>query len=130
MSRKPHPSDDPTSIGCILIAMLAITPEQLAQAVKEQERSTKELLLGKLLVADGNCTNEQLDLALATQEAMRSKDKRKQAIAIAEIARRRKRGTNGAQRRVLERSALLLKKATGTSHPAITREMLAKSNGE
>jgi hypothetical protein len=130
MSRKPPAADDPTSLGCILVAMSAVTPDQLAEAVEQQERSSIEHLLGKLLVADGHCTNDQLEIALAAQEAMRSKDKRKQAMAVAEIAKHRKRGTNGARLRIIERSASIVKKATGQDHPAITPEMLAKSNSD
>lgn len=131
MSGKPPiPSDDPTSLGCILIAMSAVTPDQLSEAVEQQRMSSIELLLGKLLVADGHCTGEQLEIALAAQEAMRSKDKRKQAMAVAEIATHRKRLANGARLRIIERSASIVKKATGQDHPAITAEMLAKSSGE
>jgi hypothetical protein len=127
---KPLPSDDPTSLGCILVAMSAVTPDQLAEAVDQQKRASIEHLLGKLLVADGHCTPEQLEIALAAQDAMRSKDRTKQAIAVAEIARHRKKKTNGARLRILERSASIVKKATGQDHPAITAEMLVKSNGE
>lgn len=129
---KP-PADDPTSIGAILIAMSAITPDQLAAAVEQQERSTLEHLLGKLLVADGHCSNDQLDIALAAQDAMRSKNKTKQALAVAEIAKQRKKGTNGARRRIIERSAAIVKKATGQNHQAITPEMMAaksSNNGD
>jgi hypothetical protein len=130
MTKRPQAADDPTSIGAILIAMSAITPEQLVEAVEQQERSTLEHLLGKLLVADGHCTSEQLDIALAAQEAMRSKDKKRQALAVAEIATVRKRGTNGARQRLIERSASIVRKATGQGHPAVAPEMLAKSNNE
>jgi len=127
--RKP-PAEDPTSIGAILIAMSAITPDQLAEAVEQQERSSLEHLLGKLLVADGHCTPDQLDIALAAQEAMRSKNKARQAIAVAEIAKQRKQKTNGARQRIIERSASIVKKATGQAHPAITPEMVAKSSND
>jgi hypothetical protein len=110
--------------------MSAITPDQLSGAVELQETSTLEHLLGKLLVAEGDCTNEQLEVALAAQEAMRCKSKTKQALAVAEIAKYRKRGNNGAQRRVIERSASLVKKATGSDHPAITPALLAKTNND
>jgi hypothetical protein len=128
--RKP-PAEDPTSIGAILIAMSAVTPDQLKDAVEQQERATLEHLLGKLLVADGHCTSDQLEIALAAQEAMRSKNKSKQAIAVAEIARYRKKGTNGARQRLIERSASIVKKATGQAHQAITPEMMAaKGNND
>ena len=130
MSQRMRPAEDPTSIGCILVAMSAITPEQLQQVVEQQEQSSLEFLLGKLMVADGYCTREQLEIALAAQDAMRSRDKKKQALAITEIAMHRKRGTNGAQHRIIERSASIVRKATGQDHPAITQELLAKSSGE
>jgi len=129
MKRLP-PADDPTSLGAILVAMSAVTPEQLELAVEQQERATLEHLLGKLLVADGHCTHEQLEIALAAQEAMRSRDKKRQALAVAEIAKFRKRGTNGACKRLVERSVVIVKKATGPAHPVITAEMLAKTNTE
>ena len=130
MSRKLPPSADPTSIGCILVAMSVVTPEQLSDAVAQQERASLEHLLGKLLVADGHCTSEQLKIALEAQEDMRSRDTRKQAMAVAEIAKHRKRGTNGARSRIIERSASIVRKATGSGHPAVTAELLAKSTGE
>lgn len=130
MSKPLLPSDDPTSLGCILVAMSAVTSEQLAEAVEQQQRSSIEHLLGKLLVADGHCSNEDLELALEAQRAMRSKDKKRQAMAVADIAKHRKRGMNGARQRIIARSAAIVKKATGQDYPAITTEMLAKSNGE
>ena len=81
----------------------------------------------------GGCFKTMSAVALGTiaaQEAMRSKNKTKQALAVAEIAKQRKKGTNGARQRVIERSASIIQKATGQDHPAITTEMLAKSNGE
>ena len=125
--KPPSHSDDPTSIGAILIAMAAIQPEHLSEAMEQQERSSIDQLLGKLLVADGHCTNEQLEIALAAQEAMRGRDKKQQAIAVAEIARCRKRGTNGARRRMIERSAQLTRKITSQDHPAITTEVVVPS---
>lgn len=128
MTRRLPPPDDPTSLGAILVAMSAITPEQLVEAVEQQKRSTMEHLLGKILVADGKCTNDQLDLALSVQEAMRCRDKKRQALAVAEIAKCRKKGTNGARQRLIERSAAIIKK--GKAHPVITSDMLAKTNSE
>jgi len=126
MSRKPsNQADDPTSLGSILVAMGTISPDSLKAAVEMQERLSTDELLGKLLVAEGGCTQEQVAIALSAQDDMRSRDKSKQALAVASIAQIRKAGTNGARQHLISKAEGVTRKATGQAHPAITPEMLS-----
>ena len=65
------PKEDPTSLGSLLLSMGAITPSQLEIAVTQQALMDKEMLLGKLLVANKAIDNETLQEALKTQERLR-----------------------------------------------------------
>ena len=123
--------DNQTTIGSILLAMGAITDEELLRAMDDQEKLREDALLGKILVANGSCTSQQLEIAIAAQETMRSGDASEQALAIADLAISRKRRNSVIQfrQRVLEKGNLVGKKITREDHPAITPAMLAK-NGD
>lgn len=130
MSRKSNPAEDPTSLGSILVAMGTISPDDLKAAVSLQERLSTDELLGKLLVAEGGCTQEQIAIALSAQDDMRSRDKSKQALAVASIAQIRKQGTNGARQHLVSKAQGVTRKATGQAHPAITPEMLSAKSSD
>jgi hypothetical protein len=106
---------DETNIGNILIKMGAISEDELSDAVEMQERSSIEVMLGKLLIANEICTREQISMALAAQKGLRSGDKPEAALAIADIASYRKGRTNGKRDRVMEKA----RTATGDSYPAV-----------
>lgn len=79
-----NPTDDPTSLGHVLIEMGFMTQEDLTRAL--QERNSLEVLIGQLLVAKGIITERQLEKALEVQEGLRNKDKFKRAMAASAIA--------------------------------------------
>lgn len=81
-----RPGDDPTSLGSILLAMGIISHEQLVKAVEEQDNSSIEIMLGKLLVANDIITSDQLEVALSAQMGLRSKKRESKARAQASIA--------------------------------------------
>ena len=119
---SPDPKDE-TSIGGILIKMSAIKDEDLKKALEIQERSSMDVMLGALLIAGNICTREQVDMALAAQEGLRSGKSPEAAMAIADIAHYRKKKTNTLKRGLFER----VKAATGDAYPAVTAK--AEPNG-
>ena len=117
------PKDDPTSIGAILLKMGAITEAELKQAVDEQENLSIEHLLGKLLVANGICSSEQVEVAVAAQRDMRSEDEHKQAVAIADIGLARKKVVRTYQQQLIDRGERVAQKATTGTFPAVAMKM-------
>ena len=81
-----NPADDPTSIGCLLVSMGAVTDRQLHTAVDTQKTAEPDQLLGMVMVAESMITAEQLDEAVKMQKALRGRRKDKQALAQATIA--------------------------------------------
>jgi len=63
--RSPDPSNDPDSFGNIAIELGMITKEQLAKAIRIQE---KKLPLGEILVEIGVLTETQREEILIEQE--------------------------------------------------------------
>jgi hypothetical protein len=128
-----NPSEDPTSIGAILMSMGAVTQEQIEEVIEEQRRLREDALLGRLLVAKGYCSQEQFDIAMAAQKSMRNGNKERRALAVADIslARSRRHSMVATRQRVIEKGQECVKRITGEGHPAITAPMLAKSsNGD
>jgi len=80
------PKDDRTSLGNILVDMGLITRDRLDEVVSEQQRATVEMLMGKLMIADGILSEEQLAQALEIQRGLRSKHKYERAMAMSEVA--------------------------------------------
>ena len=119
--------DDPTALGNILIELGLITLEQLAEAIERQENSTLEQLLGAVLVHQGYCTKEDVDTALSAQKSMRQGKKVRQALAMADLAIRRK-TSNGARDRAIQSGARFARSASSASYPAVSVEMLAKGS--
>lgn len=124
-----NPKDDPTSIGAILLKMGAISEAELAAAVDEQENLSIEHLLGKLLVANGVCSIEQVEVAVAAQRDMRSDDEHKQAVAIADIASARKKVVGVHQQRLIHRGEQVARKATTGTFPAVAMKMNVMGGG-
>lgn len=117
------PKDDPTSIGAILLKMGAITEAELKQAVDEQENLSIELLLGKLLIANGICSLEQVEVAIAAQRDMRSGNEHKKAVAIADIASARKKVVRTHRQQLIDRGERMAQKATTGTFPAVAMKM-------
>lgn len=81
-----NPADDPTSIGCLLINMGAVTDRQLGEAVVVQRDAEPDKLLGMVMVAKAMITPEQLEQAMKLQRDLRGRRKDKQALAQAALA--------------------------------------------
>lgn len=122
--------DDETSLGSILVELEIITEDQLKQALERQERSTIEQMLGMILVHDGVCTKEEIELALSAQKSMRHGNKSLQkAVAVLDLAIHRKK-SNGARDRAVRKAAAFVKSQTGQEYQAVTASMLAKRADE
>jgi len=104
-----------STLGEVLVKMGAITNKQLCNAIDEQENSSIEQRLANLLVVNGICTPEQIEIAQAAQEGLSSGYKHEQAMAISDIASYRKRQVN--KRREIAMSKA--KKVTGQGYPAV-----------
>jgi hypothetical protein len=127
-----EPKDDQTSLGSILLDWGIVTKEQLEKALKEQKILRGDALLGKLLVADGSCTPEEINIAMSAQAGMRKGDYTKQALAVADLAIERQRRKSVIERRdrVIRAGERLRRSITGEDHPAITVSMLAKPSSD
>ena len=119
--RKPE--DDPTSIGRILLLMGVVAPDDVAEAIERQKTENPDVLLGRLLVAAGVCTREQLDIAVAAQKGLRRKSDAAKACAMADVALFVKREGHDARQRFIHKA----RTATSDAHPIITREMILES---
>jgi hypothetical protein len=121
-----EPQGDHTSLGSILLEWKVITEDQLTKALKQQETLRGDDLLGKLLVANGACTEDEIKAAIDAQKSMRSANKSKQAMAVADLAiERRKRKSIFQRREHLAQQAKKLERSiTGDAHPAVTPSML------
>jgi hypothetical protein len=126
MSKTPN--EDPTSLGNILIEWEVITKDQLNHALKEQEHLRGDDLLGRLLIASGACTEDEVGAAMSAQSSMRASGKYKCAMAVADLAIERRRRESLVIRRnnIIEKAEQVRKSITGDQHPAITTAMLAK----
>lgn len=118
---------DPTALGAILLIMGTVTHEQLNAALRFQEQSQTRKPLGDQLVVLEFCTVDQVMVALAAQEKMRT-DPHAHAVALVDIALARKRTVNTEQRRVQQVSERVVEKTTGTGHPAVPRRALVKTS--
>ncbi len=120
--------DDATSLGNVLIEMGVISEVQLREAVERQENSSLEQLLGAVLVHQGYCSKEDVEAALSAQKSLRSGQRVKHALAVADLAIHRK-TSNGARDRAIISGARFVRSASSPEYVAVTSEMLAKSSG-
>lgn len=87
MTRDPLDETRSFSIGAILVKMKATTSEDVRRCLKAQMEDPESAPpLGEVLVQHGLVTEDQLDLALATQDGLRSKKKMIRAMAMAALA--------------------------------------------
>lgn len=124
------PKEDSTSLGNILLEWEIITKEELDLALEEQRTLRGDDLLGKLLVANGACNEDEISIAMSAQASMRAKGKHKRAMACADLAMERHRRDSMIVKRnnVIEKAERVRKTITGDAHPALTPQMLAKQN--
>jgi hypothetical protein len=120
------PKIDPTSLGSILLKMGAISEEELLCAVEEQRKITADVLLGKLLIAHGFCTEDQVEVAVRAQLGMRSDNRADMAMGLADIAAARKKQIGGTMIRVLGK----VRGITSQDNPMVTPELLGKSQSK
>lgn len=122
------PKDDPTSLGNILLEWEVIEKEDLERALREQETLRGDDLLGRLLVASGACSDDEVNAAMSAQASMRAVGRHKSAMAVADLALERARRASMVIRRnnLIAQGERLTKSITGDAHPAITPAMLAK----
>lgn len=120
------PKSDPTSIGLILVAMGAITADQLHVAVEEQKQASEDVLLGKLMVASGFISPEQLEVALSAQAGLRSKKTVQRAHAQAAIAESSGAAVVGMAEHIRRQSEATRRGKSGQGYPAVTDELRCK----
>jgi len=120
------PADDPTSLGQILVDMGLLSEGDLKAVVELQERSTLDQLLGRLAVAEGLISADQLEEALSAQAGLRSKSRPRRALAQAKIVELSAALVKGAATRLRARATAERKSRTGQGYPAVTAAMLAK----
>jgi hypothetical protein len=127
MSSDRVSGEDMTNLGHILVDWDIITLDQLEIALEQQKTLRGDDLLGKLLVANGACSEDEVDTAMSAQASMRSAGKCEKAVAIADIAIARRR-----RQSIFDRSSALAQKArqversiTGDDHQ-VSAAMLAK----
>jgi hypothetical protein len=121
------PKKDPTSIGSILVAMGVITEDQLNEVTSEQ--NSIDILLGKLLVANGLISPVQLESALMSQQGLRSNKKHLKAIAQAKIAECGGGAVINFATQIRQQSTEIKKSVTGTEFPAVSGGMMDKKIG-
>jgi hypothetical protein len=126
MSKSP--AKNPTSLGSILIEWELITEEQLGRALEEQRILRGDDLLGRLLIASGACTEEEIDAAISAQASMRAAGKCKSAMAVADLALERRRRKSVIDRRdsLIQKGERIKESITGTGQLAVSASMLAK----
>lgn len=121
-----NPTEDPTSLGAILLELGLVTQDQLETVVEQQRHMREETLLGVLLVHNGILTQTELDIALSAQRGMRESNRTTQALAVADIAigRHRRKTLHDRRERLVAKGAQIAKSITGENYPAVTSEML------
>lgn len=122
------PEKDTTSLGAILLEWEVISQEQLEQALQEQEVLRGDDLLGRLLIASGACTEEEVDTAMSAQSSMRASGKTECAMAVADLAlaRRRRDSVIIRRRSIIEKGEEVRRSITGGQHQVHPPAMLAK----
>jgi hypothetical protein len=122
------PKDDPTTIGAILVAMGAITEDQLQEAVHEQHQARMDVMLGKLLLANGLISAAQLEAALSSQSDLRSGKKHKRAMAQSRIAEQGVGAVVALASKLRSSATEARERITGTEFPAVGNLVGKKSD--
>ena len=96
-------SNDPTSLGNILIEMGIISRTQLQSALRIQSE-TQEMFLGQILIDSGLLSEDELGTILKIQDKLRSGKKQSKAIANMNMAILALRVVNVHAQRIVEKS--------------------------
>lgn len=121
--------EDPTSLGNVLLELEIVTREQLDQALEDQQTLRGDDLLGRLLIANGACTEEEITMAMSAQASLRSKKgKRECAMAVADLAleRRRRKSVIIRRENLIKKGEQVRRSLTRTDTPGAIPAMLAK----
>ncbi|MFW9801206.1 MAG: hypothetical protein ACFFFC_01020 [Candidatus Thorarchaeota archaeon] len=102
-----------TNLGTILIRWRVITVDQLNKIFKENG-TLRSVSLGKLLVAKGLCSREELSAAMTAQKSMQSAKSPNSAIAMANVALERRHGSDTIQQ-LIKKGNELAKTLSGIS---------------
>ena len=122
---------DPTSLGNILLEWEIVTKEQLQIALVDQETLRGDDLLGRLLVAGGACTEDDIRVAMSAQASMREVGLHQIAMAIADVALGRQRRDSLLTRRenLAQQGKKVQDSITG-NHFSVIAALAAKSSNE
>jgi hypothetical protein len=91
-----------------------ISQDQLEKALDVQQSAADvEQLLGRILVAVGVCTVDQIEKAMNTQKGLRSKKLNEQALASLTIAEARKKNMRNANLDMIYKGTKALKRVHG-----------------
>jgi hypothetical protein len=115
------PKDDDTSLGYILHELGVISKEQLDSALEKQRDSTIEQLLGMVLVHEGYCKKDDIEMALSAQKSLRNGSNRKdvrKALAAMDFAITKKK-SNGSRLSTIRKAAEFYRHRTGQGFPAV-----------
>lgn len=127
LKHEKRQSDDFTSLGRILLEWGVVTPEELNKALAEQETLRGDALLGRLLVAHGACSDDDVRAAMTAQCGLRAaKDHGAMAVADIALARRRRKSMAARREDLIQKGEEVAKSITGDEYPVVARGMLAK----
>jgi len=128
MKRDPRDDTEVFSIGTILVKMKAISRKEIQEVLEEQEKMSKDELLGALLVRRGMITEEQLEIALDAQTGLRSRKPHVRAMAAASLASGASEMVHVVATSLREACGDSRKRRTGEGFPAVSAVMLEKKD--
>jgi len=122
-----NPSEDPTSLGAVLLELGLVTQEQLNDVIEQQQHMREETMLGVLLVHNGVLTQSELEIALSAQQGMREENRTNQALAVANIAigRHRRKTMLDRRERIAQKGAEIVR-SISANYPAVSINALAE----
>lgn len=128
MKRDPRDDTEVFSIGTILVKMKAISREEIQEVLEEQEKMSKDELLGALLVRRGMISEEQLEIALDAQNGLRSRKPHVRAMAAASLASGASQMVHAVASSLKEACGDSKRKRTGEGFPAVSAAMMEKKD--
>lgn len=121
-SNKPG-EDGRTSLGNVMLLLDLITEDQL-KAVQELVDDDPEMIIGKVLVAQGVITDEELEVAMSAQAGLRSSKRRHRASVEMEIAKVKTSKVAILATKVADQGKALVQKARTGEYPHIAAKLL------
>ena len=116
--KAPPPVEPHTTIGAIMIAMGAITQEQLDHALAEQEVNP-DAALGGMLIGMGHVSPSQVRFALDLQTSLRSNNRSEKASAEQLILKMKTKAYVAHANRVVGGAEMTKEKLETGNHPAL-----------